>query len=73
MSEKKCEVEYTTIENDDGREVDSVIVSCNECGAHTEAFGQSEGSIKSCLSRMRDECECEDGLKAYFVCDELED
>jgi len=72
MSEKKCEITYTTTENDDGREVDSVIATCIVCGAETSAFGQSDGSIKSCLARMRDECECDGAMESYFVCDEID-
>lgn len=51
-----CEVEYVELENDDGREVPSVCVSCTRCGHETESFGQGDASVKRCLALMREEC-----------------
>jgi hypothetical protein len=51
-----CEIDYTTLVNDDGYDVDGVTVACSRCGHQTESFGQSERSIKRCLVLMREEC-----------------
>lgn len=51
-----CEVEYVELENNDGREVPGVCVSCTKCGHETESFGEGEASVKRCLALMREEC-----------------
>jgi hypothetical protein len=51
-----CSVEETTLENDDGIEVDSVCVTCSRCDHATESFGTSEASVKRCLVLLREEC-----------------
>ena len=56
MSKVKCSVDYTSIENDNGYEVEGVVVTCSKCGNTTESFGTSEGSIKRCLAIMNEEC-----------------
>ena len=65
-------MKYTEIENDDGRKVKGVVVSCEECGAKVESYGQEDKSVRRCLAMMRDECECDDGADAYFMCDDIE-
>ena len=52
----KCTVSDETIENDDGIEVEGVVVECSRCGHTTESFGTSETSVRRCLALMRDEC-----------------
>jgi hypothetical protein len=52
----RCSIEETTLENDDGIEVDSVVATCSECGHQTESFGTSDRSVKRCLVLMREEC-----------------
>ena len=70
---KECNVDYTTIENEEGREVDGVVVECVDCGATTESYGHGDNSVRRCLALMRDTCECEDGEDAFFTCDEVGD
>ncbi len=68
---KECDVEYTRIENDEGRQVDGVVVKCVDCEAETESYGHGDNSVRRCLALMRETCECEDGEDAFFVCDEV--
>jgi DNA polymerase III epsilon subunit family exonuclease len=51
-----CEVDYCEIENEQGREVPCVKVTCGRCGHQTESFGQHEGSIKRCMILLKEEC-----------------
>lgn len=51
-----CSVDYVTLENDDGRNVDGVEVTCSRCGHVTESYGDGDDSIKRCLALMREEC-----------------
>ena len=51
-----CEVEYCSIEDEYGREVLGVRVTCNKCGHSEESFGQSEKSIKRCLYLLHENC-----------------
>ena len=39
-----CDVEETTLTNDEGYDVDSVEAVCRECGHVTESFGTDEPS-----------------------------
>lgn len=65
MAKVECEIEETTIETDDGRDIDSIRATCSRCGHVTESYGTSERSVKRCLVLMRDECpEAEDN---YYV------
>ncbi len=52
----KCSVEETELENDQGRPVQGVVVTCTKCDHKTESFGTGEASIKRCLALMREEC-----------------
>lgn len=67
MARVQCKVEETDLENDDGREVEGVIVTCLECGHQTESFGTSERSIKRCLALMCEECP--EGENNFYVAD----
>ena len=63
MSKVECEVEYTTDYNDDDREVDCVVVTCNQCGHQTSSWGHGPASVKRCLALMNEECpECENNF-----------
>lgn len=57
MNKVKCEVEYTTDYNDDGYEVDSVLVTCKKCGYQVSSFGDGLNSINRCLALLNEECE----------------
>lgn len=56
MAKVECELNYVELENEDGREIPGVCVTCNKCGNETESFGEGEASIKRCLALMREEC-----------------
>lgn len=65
MAKIECEIEEITIENDDGKEVDSIRATCTKCGNVTESYGTGERSIKRCLYLMRDSCPW--GEDNYYV------
>ena len=46
----------STLENDDGFEVEGVCATCSRCGHQTESSGTSEASIRRCLAKLREEC-----------------
>lgn len=52
----ECEVDYVELENDDGRDVEGVRVTCGRCGHETESFGTSSASVRRCLVLLREEC-----------------
>lgn len=51
-----CEVEEVELENDSGRSIGGVCVTCPRCGWETESFGTGEGSVRRCLVLLREEC-----------------
>ena len=52
-------IDYATVENDDGIEVDCVIATCNESGVGTEpVWGQHDASIKRALATLTSQCSC---------------
>jgi hypothetical protein len=67
----ECEIEYTTLENDDGVPVESVVVTCSRCGHQTESFGITGASVRRCLALLREECP--EGQSNFYLCDGDED
>ena len=63
-----CTVDVTTLETDDGHEVEGVTVECSRCGHETESFGTSPASVRRCLALMREECP-EDEANFYVADD----
>jgi hypothetical protein len=51
-----CDVEYSTDENEDGREQACVIVTCGECGHKEQSWGDGERSVNRCLALLRENC-----------------
>lgn len=51
------------VTNEDGYDVEGVVVECPECGETAESYGTHERSIKRALLTLRDTCGCAD----YFV------
>jgi hypothetical protein len=49
-------VEEATLTNDDGYDVEGVIVTCDRCQHTTESFGTTSSSVKRCLAMLREEC-----------------
>ena len=71
MARIECEVDYTELENDQGRMVDGVVVTCGECGHATESFGTGENSVKRCLALLGEECpESSLGERNFYVTEE---
>lgn len=58
MSQRtKVECTIDDIEQPDGRrQVQSVQVTCDKCGAHVCIFGRSKNSILAGFNRLREEC-----------------
>ena len=56
MEKVICDIQETSLENEDGYEVAGVEATCRECGPTTESFGTEEMSIARCLALMREEC-----------------
>ena len=60
-----CEVDETTLENDDGYDVDGVLVTCSRCGHSEESFGTGEASVRRCCALLRENCPL--GEANYYV------
>ena len=67
----ECAVRYVELENDSGRTVAGVEVTCNQCGHQTESFGRTAKSVRRCLALMREECPEDQG--AYYASEDPED
>lgn len=68
MARVPCSVNYTTLVNDNDREIDGVIVTCSRCGQEQESFGQSEASMKRCFALLKEECP--KGESNFYVADD---
>lgn len=68
MARVSVEIEYTTLESEEGNLVDGVVCHCVKCGHETESFGQEEKSVKRCLALLRDECPL--GQSNFYVTDD---
>lgn len=66
----ECEVVEEMLENDDGREVPGIVVTCGRCSHAVESFGQSERSVKRCLAMLREECQ--EHENNFYVSDQEE-
>lgn len=65
MARVVCSIEETTLENDNGREVEGVVATCSKCDHCTESFGTSDASRRRCLVLMREECP--EGEENFYV------
>jgi len=63
-----CEVEEFEAENDAGRLIPSVRVTCGRCGHETESYGIEGPSIRRCLVLLREECPA--GQDNFYVTEE---
>lgn len=52
----ECELQYVELENDEGHDVEGVIVACSRCEHSEESFGTSEASVRRCLVLLRENC-----------------
>jgi len=64
----KCVVDYITLENDAGYDVESVGVTCPRCGSDQESYGESEASVTRCLVLLREDCP--KGENNFYVADD---
>jgi len=65
MQRVLCKVLETELENDEGRRIEGVIVTCQRCDHETQSFGTSERSVNRCLVLLREECGLEENN--YYV------
>jgi len=66
----ECRLELVELENDNGREVDGIVVTCSRCGQKTQSYGQGPNSVKRCLALMREKCP--DKLDAFYAIEDRE-
>ena len=57
----ECEVEECKVENEQGKMVPGVLVTCSRCEHAEEAFGTSEASVKAACAKLRENCPKEEG------------
>jgi hypothetical protein len=65
MSQVRCEVEEVELENDCGKMVEGVRVTCGRCGHTTESFGTGPASTRRCLALLREECP--EGERNFYI------
>jgi hypothetical protein len=64
-------VEYKEVENDRGRMVDGVVVTCQKCGHSASSCGISARAVRRALALLRESCPGEEGN--YYVASGGED
>jgi hypothetical protein len=67
--EVRCAVNYIELESNHGM-IDSVSVTCSECGHETESYGTGAASVRRCLALLREECPREESN--YYLADGAE-
>jgi hypothetical protein len=66
-----CDVQTVMLENEQGREIESIEAVCSRCEWTTQSLGTGESSRLRCLALMREECpEAENNF--YLESSELE-
>lgn len=56
MARVECTSDEVEVENDNGREIPGVCVTCGRCDHSVKVFGQTEASTKRGLVMLREEC-----------------
>jgi hypothetical protein len=64
----QCSVEIVGLENDEGHDVDGVLVTCSRCEHSEESYGTSEASVRRCLALLRENCPRNE--RNFYVADE---
>ena len=64
-----CQVDYDMIADDDGRFIDSVVVTCERCDHVCTAYGTSEASVKRALAQLRETCPLAE--RNFYVVEEM--
>lgn len=70
MARVNCDVSFEDIQNESGRQVPGVVVTCGRCGHHVQSFGQGEGSIKRCMVLLKEECP--NSERNFYTTDEVD-
>lgn len=52
----ECDVVFQDVENESGRLVAGVAVSCARCGHTVEAYGTTERSVRRCFMLLKEQC-----------------
>jgi hypothetical protein len=52
----QCQIEETTLTDEQGRTISGIVVKCSKCGHETKSFGWSQASLLNCLAQMTKEC-----------------
>jgi hypothetical protein len=68
MARVEVAVDEVTLENEDGKEVEGLLVTCSECDHEVEVFGVSERSVRRACVTLKEECPL--GRENYYVADE---
>lgn len=61
-----CTVEQVEIENDEGRLIESVEVTCGRCGRKEQSFGTSDRSVRRCAILLRENCDRDE--ENFYAC-----
>jgi len=64
----ECKVEEIEMENNEGRSIPSICVTCGRCDQTAEVWGTSERSVKRALMTLREDCE--QGEENFYVAEE---
>ena len=59
------DIEETELENDSGRRVDGLQITCSKCGHSVEVFGTSGASARRGAVMLKEECP--EGGENYYV------
>lgn len=62
----ECSVDFIEIEDEKGRSVEGVKVTCGKCDATQESFGTGDSSVKRCFALLRENCD----EKHFYVRDD---
>jgi hypothetical protein len=50
------EINQIEMENDEGRPIEGICVTCEKCGHEVEVFGTSDASARRGAAMLREEC-----------------
>jgi hypothetical protein len=62
-----CDINYGEEENEEGHMLEATTATCGKCGHETTSFGTSEASVRRCLVMLREECDCPDRHRNFYV------
>ena len=65
MDEKRvvlCQLEYVTIQDEDGQEMEGIEITCPLCEEQEISPGIDDESVGNCLAYLSEECDCQNIL-----------